>query len=354
VAGAFNWWSGDITGGGRLETGGVVTVSGAGTRRLVGRTWYNRGTVNWVGADMELTDSLSGFVNEAGGTVNIFGPGALGGVGSFTNAAGAALNKQSPVDTELRVPVTGAGYLNANAGTLRFTHPEGYHQSAGYTNLNGGRLEITAGAYVLDGGTLAGTGDIIGSVVNEGGRILAGLSPGWIAISGDLALGPASILVAEVGGDHPGINHDLIAVTGHASLGGVLEVQTWGGYRPAAGDGFAILTYGTAAGDFAAIMSPPGYLFGGARHAVFYGVDTLGAPTPYPGGRLESAAMLYNPIPEIVVLEDLGGYSMRPPRLLLRGEGEGDDEEEGLRRWAYGGDGGKGAPGQREPIPACR
>ena len=67
----------------------------------------------------------------------------------------------------------------------------------------------------VDGGTLGGAGRINGTViVNSGGILTAGRSPGILTINGDLALDSGATFSAEINGDTPGVQHDQVVVNG--------------------------------------------------------------------------------------------------------------------------------------------
>ena len=88
----------------------------------------------------------------------------------------------------------------------------------------------------LDGGTLANSGLAVGSGIIEGN--LAQTSTGTLSIQGGSSAG--------------------LTVTGHASLGGTLEVTLAEGYTPSVGDVVEILSAATVSGAFDAISLPEG------------------------------------------------------------------------------------------------
>ncbi len=123
----------------------------------------------------------------------------------------------------------------------------GFVQTGGETDLSG--LQIVS-SVSLDGGTLSGTGVIVGSLTNHGGYISPGHSAGTIAVTGDFAQGANGTLIVENGGRDLG-QSDLLQVNGAATLGGNLHVKTINGYAPDAADTFSPLSFASASGAFA-------------------------------------------------------------------------------------------------------
>ncbi|MDT8388669.1 MAG: matrixin family metalloprotease, partial [Thiogranum sp.] len=130
-------------------------------------------------------------------------------------------------------------------------------------------LVIAEGSTFTNSGDLSGTGEIIGDVVNEG-VLRPGNSPGIITITGNLTLdgsdpdavddsytpigtdtvGSIEIEIAGDGGV-AGTDFDQIQVSGDVVLGGTLNVDVLGGFAPAEGDTFDILTFtGSVSGAF--------------------------------------------------------------------------------------------------------
>jgi hypothetical protein len=114
----------------------------------------------------------------------------------------------------------------------------------------GGEVAVgPGGILVLPGGMITGQGTILGDVTSVG-SIAPGGSPGMLVVEGDYEqsgmlippFGSASgSLHVEIAGVVPGLEHDVLAVGGQASLGGGLFVTLLDGFAPALGQGFAIL-----------------------------------------------------------------------------------------------------------------
>jgi hypothetical protein len=115
-------------------------------------------------------------------------------------------------------------------------------------NLSGGKLTTKAlvkgdgGTFNFTGGTLSA--EAVGfDLVNDGGTIAPGESPGMTHVMGDLVLN-SGVLQIEVGGTGMG-QYDMLVVDGETTLGGTLQVVPFnlggGLYAPALGDTFLLV-----------------------------------------------------------------------------------------------------------------
>jgi hypothetical protein len=138
----------------------------------------------------------------------------------------------------------------------------GYTQTSGVTILDNGEIDVGAGGVVdIQGGTLTGSGLIVGNVRNAG--VLAVGSPGVagrLTIRGDYTQSAAGALRLEIGGRNAGVDFDQLVVTGQASLGGTLAVALVNGFVPAHGDTFQVLTAGSLQGTFTTLDLDPAFL----------------------------------------------------------------------------------------------
>jgi hypothetical protein len=147
---------------------------------------------------------------------------------------------------------TNSGTVEALSGTLSF--PNGYPQTAGTTTQNGGVLTSPT-PLDIQGGVLQGTGTIAAGV-NSSGQVRPVLSSGILGTSGSYTQSGAGSFAVEVGGLLPGTGHDRLQVSGTATLAGALAVTLVGGFVPAAGDEFTILTCASRSGTFATTSFP--------------------------------------------------------------------------------------------------
>ncbi len=112
--------------------------------------------------------------------------------------------------------------------------------------LNGTFAE--AGAYVLSGSTLKGTGSAGDVEVDSGGTVAIGNSPGCMTF-GSLLLNSGSTYTQEISGTTACTQYDQATVTGAAVLGNATLATTLS-TNPADGTVFTILTAASVSGTF--------------------------------------------------------------------------------------------------------
>ncbi|MGE0337215.1 MAG: autotransporter-associated beta strand repeat-containing protein [Gammaproteobacteria bacterium] len=124
--------------------------------------------------------------------------------------------------------------------------------------LEGGSLfadsiTLTGGsAFEFLGGRLA-VGKFIGPLINAGGTLAPGASPGLMEVQGDFTQFAGGVLEVELAAHA----HDRVEVNGRATLGGILQVHLLDGFAPAAGSVFDILVADDGiAGAFTQVLLP--------------------------------------------------------------------------------------------------
>jgi hypothetical protein len=144
--------------------------------------------------------------------------------------------------------------------------------------INTGSIQVSAAGALQS--TAVFLGSLSGNGVTGGGHVFIegdarpGFSPGTMAFGGDVSFGPLSTLNIELAGTTPGTQFDRVAVAESASIGGDLVVSLLGGYRPAIGTSFQILSAaGGIIGTFADESLPE--LAGGASWSVGYGNNAV-------------------------------------------------------------------------------
>jgi len=185
----------------------------------------------------------------------------LGGAGSLAVNSGASaavgelvVGPGGFVDTDGGTLVVGGG---AGAGALSPLRGAGLTADtllvAPGATLDVGGVELAAG------GVLGGAGTLSFDLTNAG-TINPGDSAG---VAGTFTIGGAymqaagGILEIELGGTAGGA-YDQLAVSGAATLDGTLRFSHIGGFTPAPGDIFDVLTAGSSTGAFAGVDGPPG------------------------------------------------------------------------------------------------
>jgi hypothetical protein len=196
----------------------MIMAGAGGALSLNGTGWSNAGTLAAVNS----------------GTLNLAG--ISSSTGTFTVGAGSTLNFSSGTHT-----LTADSSVSGDGNVL----------FSGGTTFVDGTLAAAGGISIQQGATLSGTGTLTGNVLNAGqinpGRIG---SAGILTIIGNYTQTMTGVLTIEIGGLNPGDQFDQLSISGLAMLNGTLAVGLVNGFRPEAGDSFAILTFGSASGNF--------------------------------------------------------------------------------------------------------
>ena len=118
-------------------------------------------------------------------------------------------------------------------GELEIAHPVGLQ-------LMGRPESLHVNGNVANAGLLEGRGLVNGNVFN-GGTVSPGTSIGTLTINGNYTQNANGTLRIEVAGTSPG-QFDVLAVNGHASLAGTLQLVRLGNFQLSVGDRIAFLT----------------------------------------------------------------------------------------------------------------
>lgn len=267
-----------VASGGPYTNDGDISLESTGAA-----TWlyFNATTTLFGSGTITLSDSFSNAIVGAGGTTftnagnTIEGAGVLGASSSsivnqgIITADGATLLRITPgvlptgFDNQGSLNATGAGGLLITSGGFTTSGQvlvaEGsglerygdFTQTAGSTIVNG---EFSATGAVSITGMLGGGGTMTANVTHLGnGAVSPGASTGQLTIEGTYAQAASTILEIELGGTAPG-EFDVLAITGNATIGGVLTVSLVDGFFPEAGQTFEILTAAGLSGTFASIV----------------------------------------------------------------------------------------------------
>jgi len=92
--------------------------------------------------------------------------------------------------------------------------------------------------------------------VNFEGDLKPGNSPAAISFAGNMGLGVGAALKMELGGLTTGSQYDRVTIAGNLALDGALQVSLIYGFKPAKGNSFGILDWGTRSGTFASVQLP--------------------------------------------------------------------------------------------------
>jgi autotransporter-associated beta strand protein len=208
---AFNR-SNSVTFGGVISGTGNVVNMGPGTLILTAANTYTGGTT----------------INT--GTLQLGNGGTKGSIAGNVIDNGTLAFDRSDSVTFPGV-ITGTGNLvKLGTGTLTLPATNTY---AGTTTVNSGSLIVdgsiaSAQTVVNSGGFLGGHGTIRGNLANSG-TVSQINSPGTLTVTGNYTQNPGGTLRIRVAGVATG-QHDLLAVGGHATLGGTLQLISLGGF----------------------------------------------------------------------------------------------------------------------------
>ena len=251
---------------GMMSGTGGLTKTGSGTLVFSGTNSYSGGTLITLGIlRAGATNAFSPVSTHtvSAGTVldlNDFNQtiGALAGAGSVALGSGTLTTGGNHASTTFSGVASGKGGLTKNGmGTQTFT---GANLYTGDTNISAGVLAVNGSiasfnTFVDPGGTLGGTGLVLGQVFNTG-IVRPGNSPGTLTIAGNYTQFANGTLQIAVAGAQPG-QFSVLAVGGTASLAGTLQVVRESGSTLKGGDRLKILTaVGGVTGVFATTVNP--------------------------------------------------------------------------------------------------
>jgi hypothetical protein len=241
----FNNLSGGVT---EVTSGGVLMAHGL--HNLGELDVSSHGVADFIGgtfANLDANGVLSG------GTYNIFDHGEMfyQGVPITSLAAGASISMHDGGEIwadDGGILKPGFHWLSASYGELNFygalalngpltnsgiltVHEGGQLDLGGaiLTNGTGGDLLVDGGLFApvdLKGGMLEGDGTVTGDVIQEGGTVKPGHSPGTLTIHGDYIVQHGGVLEIdfEDPADGRGTGWGFLDVSGNATLNGTLNL----------------------------------------------------------------------------------------------------------------------------------
>jgi hypothetical protein len=250
AGGPLNWTGGTISGS--VQCNGGTVGGGNAHTYLTGGHLINTGTLTastragsytfytgYGSVISNLTGATFDFVTDAG--TSLYG----GTPGSVYNA-GLCLKSVGTGTASLADLFYNSGNVETRAGKLEFSQP--YVQGGGTTLLMEGTLQADNGFW-LNGGTLAGTNVLSGTVTNTGGLVSPGVgdsAPGALTINGNYLQTFGTLNVGVAATNLAG----TLTVSGSAALGGTLSVTLSNSYHAALGDTLALVTCGSETGTF--------------------------------------------------------------------------------------------------------
>jgi len=155
---------------------------------------------------------------------------------------------------------TSTGSIIADAGRLVQFSLTTLRQNAGVIVANG-EVQVDNDELLLRGGRIVGTGLIDSSVDNTNGIIAPGSSTtdeasfGVLSIEGNYTQSVVGATRIDIDGPALGTEHDQLAISGTANLGGLLRIRFADGFDPGAGDVYDIVTASSITGGYDSIMT---------------------------------------------------------------------------------------------------
>ncbi len=259
-----------------ITNGATVSVSGL---LVIGRSWGGygfppNGSVNISGGSslqagsLEVGESGIGFLTINGGSAsaaNIYLGSVSSGYGVITlNGAGSSLHSSGLIE----VGVDGVGTLTANTLSSITVGQQLLIRAGCTVDLIGGGLmsvgnvgfatPASGSVLIGTGGDVGGNGTIIGAVVNNGGTVDPGFSPGALHITGSYTQGAGGTVHMQLGGASPGTGYDQLFVSGDMQLAGLVKVDLINGFIPTLGETFNVFSIGGSFSDPTATFNFPG------------------------------------------------------------------------------------------------
>ncbi len=199
---------------------------------LAGGSFFVSGTLQYSGGDVITNAASITLDGPAASIQKSDGSNALSNLA--TNTMAGHLTLQSGGSLTVINTFINHGLVVIGIGSQIATAAGDYVQAAGETTV-AGTLD-PFGSFLLQGGTLNSTGTVLAPIVNSGGTVSPGNSPGILTVNGDYVQSGTGTLNIELNGLTPGSQHDQLAVNGIVTLGGSLLVTL--GYTPQVGDSF--------------------------------------------------------------------------------------------------------------------
>jgi autotransporter-associated beta strand protein len=272
---------------------GALGTSAGGTTVAGNATLALKGGISSAEA-ISLAGTGVGGGNGSGALVNLDGNNSLSGALTLTaattlllpaglltlsgpvNSGGFDLTVTGAGNTTIGGVISGGGSLTMwGAGTLILAGANTY---TGYTAVESGTLLVNGSTPAQslvegNGGTLGGTGMIMGGVDVSGGTLGPGspaANPGALAI-GALDMDGASFVV-QLNGAGAG-QFDQLTVTGPIAISAFLSVTLGAGFQPAAGSSFTIIKNDGSdpvSGNFLGLSQGAGLMISGTLFVISY------------------------------------------------------------------------------------
>ncbi len=254
----------EITNGGTAEGSAVFLGYNSGS--------YGTATVDGEGSKMETsliighygTGSLEilngGYVKSrlarlsdssgSSSTVTVDGEGSLWDITTSLNVGGSDFHGAGGTST---LTVKNGGTVNVG-GLIKVWNYGNIFLEDGSIKTNTLDISVASG-FNFTGGNLEAF-NITGNLINEGGTLSPGASPGLLTIEGNYTQKANAFLEIKLGGLLRGDEFDALNVTGTLELEGTLDVIWYDNFTASSGDTFDILGWSILSGTFDLINLP--------------------------------------------------------------------------------------------------
>jgi Tol biopolymer transport system component len=172
------------------------------------------------------------------------------------------------------------------------------------------------GTILLRGGSVNGTGNLLGNVVNEGAFLSVGASIGALHIAGDYTQQSGGTLVLEVAGTSTDpLQYDHLDVAGAANLDGKLIVRSLSDVAPQF-ENVVPLTYASVSGSFSSISANAQVSLGANGMTM-----NVAGPNPPAPKALNIATRMRVETSDNVLIAGFIVTGSQPKKVLIRGIG---------------------------------
>ncbi len=224
-------WTGALNAATQFTGKATVTITGAGT--TAGLRYANLGAIAQPIFDYGMgAPTFSGeFFVSIGGEAELFiQEGARLSIGSYANAFGTW---DSPDDFNPAVMMCNDSDIHIDSTSAAFIGDVADASGLDYVN---GALVVGPGGYLLGTGTIYGAPVVGPALVNDGGTISPGFSPGTLSVDGDFLM-EAGTLIMEIKNGDPG-GYDVIAADEITISSGTIRIKPTFDYVP--GSAFSV------------------------------------------------------------------------------------------------------------------
>ncbi len=232
--------------------GGVSLPTGTwlvGGGRINGRVVGEPGAIisDSLSQTLEMGDSTSPAGFNYGGELRLLSGGTMtldssgpATLGNLTTLDSGTLNAANGFVLNFGDAITGQGTINSS-NTLAL-----------HSVVNGVVQGTSPSQPITLSGWIKGTGTLNNVSFAPGATYDPGFSPALVNV-GSIAFSSGSTLSIDIGGTSPGSQYDQIISSGTPTLAGTLNLAPYGGFVPAAGDKFIVMTYSSASGTFSTV-----------------------------------------------------------------------------------------------------